>query len=44
MIVFGDFYTKIGKEDHIKQVTGKYTINEKTNDSGHKLCNLVAQL
>lgn len=38
----GDFNAKIGKEDYNRNVAGKETIHETTNDNGGEICNLAA--
>lgn len=43
ILVLGDFNAQIGKENHIKQVTGKQTIHERTNDNGQRLCSLAVR-
>ncbi|XP_057666796.1 craniofacial development protein 2-like [Diorhabda carinulata] len=40
-IVLGDFNAQIGQEDYIKQVAGKHTVHNVTNDNGTRLCNLA---
>lgn len=40
-LIIGDFNAKIGKETYLKEVAGKYTIHETTNDNGYRLCNLA---
>lgn len=41
ILLLGDFNAQIGKEDYIEQVAGKYTIHDKTNDNGKRLCNMA---
>src|SRR3978361_1936150 len=43
LILLGDFNAQIGKEDYLKQVAGKHTIHERTNDNGQRLCSLAAR-
>ncbi|XP_056640929.1 craniofacial development protein 2-like [Diorhabda sublineata] len=40
-IVLGDFNAQIGQDDYIKQVAGKHTVHNVTNDNGTRLCNLA---
>lgn len=42
VLVLGDFNAQVGKEDYIKQIAGKHTLHEKTNNNGQRLCNLAA--
>ena len=37
LIVLGDFNAKIGTEDFVKQVAGKYTLHDETNENGKLL-------
>lgn len=41
IIVLGDFNARIGKEDHLRQIAGKETIHEKSNDNGERLWNMA---
>lgn len=43
IIVLGDLNAQIGKEEYIKQVAGKHTVHDKSNDNGQRLCNLAAE-
>jgi len=40
-IVLGDLNAKVGKETMFRQVTGKHSLYEETNDSGLKLIDLA---
>lgn len=42
LILIGDFNAQIGIEEQNKNVAGRETIHNKTNDNGEKLCNLAA--
>ena len=42
VIMLGDINSQIGKEDFVSNVAEKYTIHERTNDHGHRFCNLAA--
>jgi len=44
LIIFGDINAQIGKEDHIREVAGKETIHNITNDNGNRICNLAAAM
>lgn len=44
LILLGDFNGKIGKEEYISNVAGRYTIHEETNDNGHRVCNLAEEM
>ena len=37
VIIFGDFNTKIGKQDYQQQVVGPYTIHDTSNENGNML-------
>ena len=41
LIVLGDFNAQIGKEEYLKQVVGKHTVHEDTNDNGLRMCNMA---
>jgi hypothetical protein len=43
IIMVGDFNAQIGKEEHNKNIAGKQTLHEKTNDNGERLCALAAR-
>ena len=42
LIVLGDFNAKIGKEDFLKQIAGKYTLHDRTNENGKLLSQLAS--
>lgn len=42
IIIAGDYNAQVGKEECNSKVAGKYTIHEKTNDNGTRLCNFAA--
>lgn len=44
LIILGDLNAKIGKEDFLKDVAGKHTIHDVTNDNGIRLCNFAAEM
>lgn len=41
IIIMGDFNAKIGKEDFVSSVAGKYTLHEETNENGKLLCQMA---
>lgn len=43
ILILGDFNAQIGKEDYVTSVAGKFTIHERTNDNGRRLCDLAAR-
>jgi exonuclease III len=42
-IIMGDFNAKIGKENHLAKVAGKYTIHNETNENGQLLAQFAAR-
>ncbi|XP_072403364.1 uncharacterized protein [Diabrotica undecimpunctata] len=42
LILLGDFNAKIGKEDTNREIAGKETIHQNTNNNGRRICNLAA--
>lgn len=42
-IILGDFNAQIGKEDFLKNVAGKQTLQEVTNENGKRLAQLAAE-
>lgn len=41
LIVLGDFNAKVGKEDFVSSVAGKYTLHDETNENGTLLCQMA---
>lgn len=37
ILILRDFNAQIGKEEHLEQVAGEYTVHEKTIDNGQRL-------
>jgi exonuclease III len=42
-IIMGDFNPKIGKEKHLVNIAGKYTIHNETNENGQLLAQFAAR-
>jgi exonuclease III len=41
LLIVGDINAKIGKEEYLRNVAGKETVHEITNDNGNRICNLA---
>lgn len=42
-IIMGDYNAKIGKEEHLKNIAGKYSLHEETNENGELLSQLASR-
>lgn len=43
IIIIGDMNAQVGKEEYIKEVAGKHTLHETSNDNGQRLCNFAVK-
>lgn len=41
VLIVCDINTKTGKEEYLKDVTGKETLHEKSSDNSKRICNLA---
>lgn len=42
-LILGDFNAQIGREEYLNQVAGEFTIHKRTNNNGHRVCNMAAR-
>lgn len=42
-LILGDFNAQVGREDSWREVTGRFTIHDRTNDNGIRLCNFASR-
>lgn len=42
-LLAGDFNAKIGREDYVRGIAGKYSLHDETSENGIKLCQLTAE-
>lgn len=42
-IIMGDYNAKIGKEEHLKNIAGKYSLHEETNENGELLSQFASR-
>ncbi|XP_055374825.1 craniofacial development protein 2-like [Condylostylus longicornis] len=43
VIVLGDFNAKIGKEEYVRNIAGKFSLHETTSPNGHRLCQFAEE-
>ena len=43
LLVLGDFNAQIGREEYLNQIAGEFTLHERTNDNGQRVCNMAAR-
>jgi endonuclease/exonuclease/phosphatase family metal-dependent hydrolase len=41
IVLLGDFNAKLGKEEYLRHVIGKYSLHNETNENGKLLCQLA---
>ncbi|XP_055385015.1 uncharacterized protein LOC129614453 [Condylostylus longicornis] len=43
LILMGDFNAKIGREDHIQKIAGRFSLHQSSNDNGMRLCQFAEE-